>query len=174
MPVTRDKRLAILDHLADHVLAVGLSASSLRALAAAAKTSDRMLLYYFSDKAALIEATLDHVVRRLDAILASVAPAPVAPATLLADMFAMARTDAFWPYFRLWLEIAGLAAKGDATCRKAGERIARGYLAWCAARIDSPAATRDRDAAVLLVTLEGMVLLHSVGLGDVCEHMLTP
>jgi AcrR family transcriptional regulator len=50
-----DDRLSLLlDRLADYVLAHGLTASSLRPLARAAGTSDRMLLYYFADKDAVM------------------------------------------------------------------------------------------------------------------------
>ena len=45
-----DKRAALIDKLADHVLADGLLHASLRPLAKAVGTSDRMLLYYFKDK----------------------------------------------------------------------------------------------------------------------------
>lgn len=52
------RRQQILERLADHVLAHGMQAASLRPLAAAAGTSDRMLLHYFADKEELITATL--------------------------------------------------------------------------------------------------------------------
>ena len=50
------RRTEIVERLADHVLAHGLSASSLRPLAKAAGTSDRMLLYYFADKSEMMTA----------------------------------------------------------------------------------------------------------------------
>lgn len=62
-PETR--RAEIIERLTDHVLAHGLSASSLRPLAKAAGTSDRMLLYYFKDKAEIISAVLQLISARL-------------------------------------------------------------------------------------------------------------
>ena len=59
------RRAAILERIADHILANGLSASSLRPLAKAAGTSDRMLLYYFADKAEIITAALGVVMQPL-------------------------------------------------------------------------------------------------------------
>ena len=56
-----DRRDALIDRLADHMLAIGIGASSLRTLAKAAGTSDRMLLYYFRDKDELVAATLERI-----------------------------------------------------------------------------------------------------------------
>lgn len=169
-----DRRSAILDRLADHVLAHGLSASSLRPLAKAARISDRMLLYYFRDKAEVVAQTLGRVSLRLAAVLdeeAAHGPSPLAE--LRAALLAVLLADRLWPYMRLWLEIAALAARGDPFYREVGERIARGFLAWGAAQLDSPtAAAREADAAKLLVMVEGMVLLRSVGLDDVCREAM--
>ena len=50
MSIREDRREAAIERMADHLLAEGLGAATLRPLAAAAGTSDRMLLYYFTDK----------------------------------------------------------------------------------------------------------------------------
>ena len=52
------KRADIIERLTAYVLAQGLSASSLRPLAKAAGTSDRMLLYHFADKDDLFRTLL--------------------------------------------------------------------------------------------------------------------
>ena len=57
--------------MADFVLANGLGAASLRPLAASAGISDRMLLYYFKDKPAVMAAILQCLVDRLTALLAA-------------------------------------------------------------------------------------------------------
>jgi len=164
-----DRRAALLDRLADHVLAHGLSASSLRPLAKAAGTSDRMLLYYFPDKEALIAAVLQVVAARMVVFLdarraAGTLPYEVLKSQLLAIVFA----DDLWPFMRLWLEMASLAALGDPVFRTVGEQLGRGFLAWGRAQLDSADdATRDVEAARLLVAIEGTLLLRSVGLADV-------
>ena len=164
------RRAAILERLADHVLAQGLSASSLRPLAKAAGMSDRMLLYYFKDKGALIAAILELVAARLATLMsAQAANAPLPLNRLRARLVDVLFADALWPYMRLWLEIASLAARGDPLFRAIGEQIGRGFLAWGAAQLDSTDENaRARDAALLLVTIEGMVLLKSIGMDDVC------
>jgi AcrR family transcriptional regulator len=168
-----NRRAVILELLADHVLAAGISASSLRPLAKAAKVSDRMLLYYFADKAELIAATLERVSERLVVLLETrTARKPMPLDQLRQTLAVIVLADDLWPYMRLWLDVASLAAYGDPVFKTIGERIARGFLAWGEAQLASPTkAQQEIDAALLLVNIEGMVLLKSVGLGDVCARL---
>ncbi|MHA7899204.1 MAG: TetR/AcrR family transcriptional regulator [Henriciella sp.] len=169
------KRSELIDKLADHMLAEGLLHASLRPLAKAVGTSDRMLLYYFKDKDALIEAVLERIAARITIILEqSAAPEPV-PLDVLAPMLIESmKSDLFWPYLRLWLETAALAAGGDPLYRAIGERIGRGFVAWGASQLlAEDEAARQRDAARLLVQVEGSVLLRSLGLEDVVDRAQT-
>jgi AcrR family transcriptional regulator len=165
------RRADIIDRLADHVLAHGLDASSLRPLAAAAQTSDRMLLYYFTDKADLIAATLAQIAARLHKLLIARSTNTRLPlAALRAQLVPLILDDALWPYMKIWLEIASRSARHEQPYRTIGEQIARGFLAWGASQLDSPSAAQLKiDAAQLLMGIEGMVLLKSLGLDDVCR-----
>jgi hypothetical protein len=91
------------------------------------------------------------------------------PAALRARLAAVLFTPALWPYLCLYLEMAAMAARGDAAMLQVGERLGRGFLAWGAAQLDSPDASRDADAARLLVSIEGMLMLRSIGLTDVAD-----
>lgn len=158
-----DRRRDLITRLADHVLAHGLGSASLRPLAVAVGTSDRMLLYYFPDKAALIAAVLEEVAARMTALLsAAVASKPMPRADLETRLLPLLLDDANFPYMALWLEIAGLAARGDTTCARVGEAIGRGFLAWGAVQLEDP-----EEAGRLMMTLEGAVVLKSLGMGDV-------
>ena len=163
------KRQDIVDLLADHMLAHGLSGSSLRPLAAAVGTSDRMLLYYFRDKADLVAATLEQVARRMQALLDAVPPEKRPLDEVVAALADLVASAAVWPYMRLWLEIASQAANGDAVCRVVGGQIGRGLLDWGRSRLSSPPDQLDRDAARLLATIEGLVLLQALGLDDIAR-----
>jgi AcrR family transcriptional regulator len=176
MKSPENRRAAILGHLSDHVLAHGLIASSLRPLAKAAQTSDRMLLYYFADKAEIIAATLDVVAARMvvnmDAIAAS---KPLPLDQLTRHLTGALITENFWPYMRVWLEIASRAAGGDLFYRRVGAQIGRGFLNWGAAQIKADTEqARSADAARLLVMIEGAVLLHAIGLEDVSRLAQLP
>jgi AcrR family transcriptional regulator len=169
------KIIGTLGRLADHVLAAGIAGSSLRQLAAAADTSDRMLLYYFRDKAELMTATLAVVASRLTAILDAGAAEPASLAIVQARLAPLIADPELWPYQRLFLEIASLAANGDTYYRGVGEQLGRGFLAWSSAQIDAiDPAERARDAARLLLMIEGAVFLRAIGLDDVTEAALHP
>jgi AcrR family transcriptional regulator len=169
MTKSDDRRAALLDRLADHVLREGLLASSLRPLAQAAGTSDRMLLYYFKDKSDVIAAVLGHIAARLTLLLdAQTSAVPLPLDRLRAHLWTSLSAEALWPYMRLWLEIAAMSARGDPLLGAVGQAIGRGFLAWGAAQLDCPVeAERERQAAQLLVSIEGMVLLKAIGLDDV-------
>jgi AcrR family transcriptional regulator len=160
-----DRRAELLHKVADHVLAQGIATASLRPMAAAAGVSDRMLLYYFKDKGELVAAALAELMGRLQGELeAALPPARLAPEPLAKALFELATGEALWPYMRLWLEIAALAARGDPLCRPVGEAIARGMIAWLIERLDvaSP-SDAEAQALDLVIGLEGRLVLHSVG-----------
>jgi AcrR family transcriptional regulator len=171
MNKTDDRRAEILDRLADHILAHGLIASSLRPLAKAAGTSDRMLLYYFADKAVLIGAALETISTRTVALLMErTSPEPLPYAALLKKLQLILDDEALWPYFRVFLEVASRSANGDALYRDIGERIGRGFHAWGMAQLESDQP--EADAARLLVMTEGTIFLKSIGLHDVARKAL--
>jgi len=165
-----DRRAAIIELLVEHVLAEGLSASSLRPLAKAAQTSDRMLLYYFKDKAEIVAAVLERISSRMiDLIESQTSGAPEPVDQVRAKLIAISLSDEMWPYARIWLEVASLAARGDPLYRAVGGAIGRGFLAWGEGQIASETPEqRARDAARLLAEIEGMILLKSLGMDDVC------
>jgi AcrR family transcriptional regulator len=162
---------AILEKLADFVLNEGLDAASLRPMAKAVGTSDRMLIYHFTDKNTLIAAILETIAARLVAQLsAQSAPHPVTPDQLRPHLLDMTLDDSIWPYLRLWLQIAARAAQGDLFFQAVGNQLGRSFIDWIAAQLASPHP--QLDAAALLVTVEGLVLVKSLGLADLCRPAL--
>jgi AcrR family transcriptional regulator len=167
--ISDTRRAEIIGRLTDYVLTEGLSAASLRPLAKAAGTSDRMLLYYFKDKAEIITAVLEQISARLVAMMGQrTASQPLPVDDLRRQLAAILFEDALWPYMRIWLEVAARAAMGDPFYRAVGEQIGRGFLDWGKMQLLSEnEAQRDIDAARLLVSIEGMLFLKSIGLDDV-------
>ena len=152
---------ALVEAMADHLLAEGLTGASLRPLAKAAGLSDRMLLYYFDDKAAAMHAALGCVVARFTAALdAHRAPRLLPRAELERGLVDVLRDPAVWPAMQLWLEIVAAAARGDAVYGALGKTIAHGFLDWVAGQLDAPA-----DAVDVLAVVEGRLVLRAVGLG---------
>ncbi|WP_448586778.1 TetR family transcriptional regulator [Thermaurantiacus sp.] len=160
--VRRARREAATARMADHVLAHGLAASGLRALAAAAGTSDRMLLYYFATKEEILSTVLGTIARRLLAALDAAVPEGerLGEAELLARLLEALEAPALKPFMAVWLELAAASARGVEPHRSIGGAIADGFLAWLGTRLDS----EDRQApARVLLTLEGCALLAALG-----------
>lgn len=171
MNKTEDRRALILDRLADHILAHGLIAASLRPLAKAAGTSDRMLLYYFADKAELISAALETITARtVGLLMVRTSPEPLPYNALLAQLETILDDIELWPYLRVFLEVASRAANGDPLYRDIGERIGLGFYTWGMNQLDSEQP--DIEAARLLVMTEGMIFLKGVGLSDIARKAL--
>ena len=114
----------------------------------------------------MMTATLGVIAMRIMAAMeARKAPAPLPIEQLQPIMLDAMVDDEMWPFMRVWLEIASLAANGDVFYRAVGEQLGRGFLSWGAAQVDAPEeAQRQRQAAQLLVMAEGMVVLKSIGL----------
>lgn len=169
---TDERRSAIVDRLADHVLAHGLVAASLRPLAKAAGTSDRMLLYYFADKSELLAATLQRIAERMTIALAEqVAPEPLPLVALQKRLAGLLFEDRFWPYMCVWIELASRSARADPLYAPIAAAIGQGFLAWGEAQLAAEnEEARARDAAKLLVAIEGMVLVRAIGLGAVVQR----
>ena len=71
-----DRREELLDQVTDHVLEHGLIGLTLRPVAAAIGTSDRMLIYHFGSRDALVSAV---VARTNERAIAAVEALPAAP-----------------------------------------------------------------------------------------------
>ena len=175
MAKSENRRSEILERLADHVLADGLSASSLRALAKAANTSDRMLLYYFKDKNEIITSTLDAIGNRLEGILTQrTSSQPLPLEQLRPRLLKIVQDDALWPYMRMWLEISAFAAQGDDFYRTVGKQLGEQFLDWGARQLESTSPKkRKSDAAALLLTIEGVLLLKSVGMDSAIKDAMS-
>ena len=70
------RRDELLDQVTDHVLEHGLIGLTLRPLAAAIGTSDRMLIYHFGSRDALVSAVVAHSTTRATETVAALPDAP--------------------------------------------------------------------------------------------------
>ena len=174
MTVRDNRRAAALGRMADHLLAVGLRGASLRALAAAAGTSDRMLLYYFTDKDELLTATLGEVAARmlplLEAAGAVTAPRPFE--VLLPEIGKVFAQPEIKPFMQLWLELAAYAGRGEEPYLTVAGLIADGFLAWIAERLEAGSDDRVAQAARLLAAVEGAAVLAAVGREEIARGAL--
>jgi AcrR family transcriptional regulator len=152
---------ALAQAVAAFLLAHGVSGSGLRALAKAAGTSDRMLIYYFGGKEDLIRESTSLIVAGLAGQLDRLLGSGRRPrARLLDDLTDACSDPAFFPMIRLWFEIVGLAARGVAPYTQLSHDMARVFIAW----IEGHLVTKQQaDASDLFAHLEGRMLLHVIG-----------
>jgi AcrR family transcriptional regulator len=168
-----NKRAALLERMADHVLAHGVGAASLRPLAAAAGTSDRMLLYYFPDKDAILAAVFGRIAARFAALLAGAAlpPPPCPAAELRRALWRLVREDAFRPFIRVYLELCVAASRGEQPHAAIAGPLAQGFLAWVGSLLDvADEADRLPQAALIVAAVDGLWLLEAVGQADLVDR----
>ena len=172
MDIRSKRREDAIERMADHLLAEGLGAATLRPLAAAAGTSDRMLLYYFDDKDELLSATLHRVAERMLAQLDQAIP-PGKLRTfriLLGEVRTVLALDSLKPFMHLWLDLASGAARGLQPHLKIAGEIADGFLAWVTSRLRLQ-ARRDQttSSALFLACIEGMHVLEAIGRPSIAD-----
>ena len=176
MTIRDDRREAAIERMADHVLSQGLGAATLRPLAAAAGTSDRMLLYYFADKDELLTATLARIATRMIAQLDGAIPVePRRPfPVLLQQVWVAMAAESLRPFMPLWLDLAAGAARGLQPHRDVAGQIADGFLAWVATRLQPESDGGPPSSAPLfLASIEGMYLLDAIGRGAFADSAVT-
>ena len=167
-------RQSLLPLLAAHVLGKGLGQASLRALAKAAGTSDRMLLYHFGSKDALIADLLAFIAATyasaLDAALAG--DRPTTRSAVIARILAQTHSPAMQPFLSLWWEIVAGAARGEASYRSAAHAMMGELLAWLEGQMPPGDPDPAGGARYLLTLIEGSLMLAAIGHGETARHGL--
>ncbi len=155
------RRAALVTRIAALLLARGLAEIPLRELARELDTSDRMLLYYFKDKADLVTAALAELAAGLRQALQSALPSGrIAPARLLAQVTATLGSRPFKPYMKVWADLVAHGTRDEQPYRTFMSASAAGWLERIEARLDLPeGSARRRVAAVILTIAEGSRML---------------
>ena len=164
-------KTALLHKMAEHVLSHGLNSASLRPLAMAARTSDRMLIYHFGSKDALIADLLLHLAVDLKTRLDSALP-PVRAASngrYLEDVVGLLRKSPFNRYMRVWLDIVSTASNGSQSHKAIGQKMIEGYLEWLGSRLPVGSADPDATLAVVFTIIEGVLVMDAVGQGKLAD-----
>ncbi len=167
MTVRAAQRQVVTERLAGHLLATGLARTSVRQMAAAAQVSDRMLLYYFKDKAEALGEAMGHVVAQLGGRLEAALPAGdrMPPERLLAESARIATEPEVRPFMALWMEVIAAAARGEAPYAGIARQVTTGFLSWIETRLDiEDPERRNATAGLILATVDGLALLE-IGAG---------
>ncbi|HJY24119.1 MAG TPA: hypothetical protein VJ649_00410 [Actinomycetes bacterium] len=108
---------------------------------------------------------LEEIAHRLRTVFADVLPpGQQPPATVVGSALSAGLHD---PDVRrllaVWLEVAALAARGDAVFSSAARAVVKDWVAWVGERIDVPDEQRRSAAAGVLVIVDGLVLFGAAG-----------
>ena len=159
------KKQQIIAHVIQHMIDNGLSDLGLRKLAAISGTSDRMLIYYFGTKDALIGTVLQAIAANLTLQFDTAFGTHKRDAkTLQAELLMLATAPEFDSIIRLWFEVVGLAARGRSPYAENATAIAQNWVAWIQNQLDE---SESYQAVDLFVELEGTLLLKLLGIGSV-------
>jgi AcrR family transcriptional regulator len=155
-PALRGKRDELVARIADTLLIAGVAQLPLRDLAVLIGTSDRMLLYYFDDKADLVTSSLQVVSTRFADLLATALPAdtlsPVDMLTIAMPLFASVDVA---PFMHVWADISARAGRGEEPFRAIANMMVQHWIGWLEQRLDLPVDERRETAVAILTVIEG-------------------
>jgi AcrR family transcriptional regulator len=165
----------LLEALCRFVLVRGLTQASLRPMAQAVGTSDRMLIYHFGSKDGLVAAVLTRLAADLEAVLTDALPRQegIPLEVRITTIVAMLRSPPLQGYMRVWLDIVAAARLGNVAYQKAGRGILQGFLAWLEGQLPLETPDKPRTAAAVLALIEGTMVFDAVGLSDAADIALT-
>lgn len=174
MPNIRMSRETLLPMLASHVLQHGLGGASLRPLAKAAGTSDRMLIYHFGTKEALITDLLGYIAQAYAAALdMAIGPDRAGSrADVLGRLLAQGENPAMQPFMTLWWEIVAGAARDLPGYRTAAQAMTQQLLGWLEGQMPADDPDPAGGARFLLTVIEGTLMLAAVGHGETAREGL--
>lgn len=159
-----DRRTELTEKVLDHVLTHGLIGLSLRPLAAALGTSDRMLIYHFGSKDGMITAVVALANQRFAVSFQSMvraAPPVRSPGEFVRYAWqALTGSDATGA-IRLYLEMCVLALREPDRWSAAQQRIREPWLAMLRetlAELGTPREQVPTLADLILDTLDGLLL----------------
>ena len=167
----RLSRETLLPLLAAHVMENGLADASLRPLAKAAGTSDRMLLYHFGNKDALIAALLEYLAAMFAIALDTAFPKERAASrrACAETIYRITGRAEFAPFLRVWWDIVAGCAGGNAAYLDAAGSIMDLLVEWVTEHL--PVDDRDpaQGARAVMTAIEGAQMLRAVGRGEIGE-----
>lgn len=165
---------AMVQAMVGHVLQHGIADASLRPLAQAAGTSDRMLIYHFGSKQQLIAAILIELGEMFGQVLEVQFAARRTPDrhSCLTQLGRITRSPDMRPMMRIWMQILAASAAGETAYLETGRLIVDRLIAWISAHLPEADPDPDQTARTMLVLIEGSLVLDMAGRGDVADAVL--
>jgi len=143
---------------------VGLSGLTFAKVAERLGTSDRMVVYYFPSKAALIEASVAHMGAELQAVLArAFGDEPRSADELVAVAWPVLTTRSADKVFAVFFEALGLASAGVQPYDSLARVLMEGWATWLAPRVAARSEAECRQQALaVMARIDGLLMLRRV------------
>lgn len=153
------RRAALLERATDYVLDNGLIGLSLRPLAAALGTSDRMLVYHFGSKDALVLAVIESITERSNVVVRSLPPATTVRAGVvrLWEAHTHGELDRCQ---KVYVQAAASGLLGDEPFRSGVRRANAGWFDALATYLVACGARDDRVGRIVDLVDAGLTGLH--------------
>jgi AcrR family transcriptional regulator len=167
-------REAMLQAMVGYVLQHGLADASLRPLARAAGTSDRMLIYHFGSKQQLIGAILIKLGESFGQVLDIQFAARRANdrQACLTEVARIVRSPQMRPIMRVWMQVLAASAAGETAYLETGRTIIERLTGWVEGHLPAADPEPTQTARTMLVLIEGAVVLDLAGRSDVADAVL--
>ena len=164
----------LLKKMGDHMLEHGVNTASLRPLAQAADTSDRMLIYHFGSKDALIAEVLQHLASEYAVLLDAALPVghQLSCKAMLTQIVETLRQPNVQGYIRVWLDILSAAAHGNDAHQHTGHGVAQFFIDWLIARLPDDTENPTSTAMLMLALIEGAHALDSIGQTHIADQAI--
>lgn len=159
----------LIEGMSSYILLNGIQSASLRNLAKATDTSDRMLLHYFKDKEELLTVVLSSISKKLMLMLDNAEIEKRSFSSIVGYLYQMMKEPEISPYMKLWLELISIASKKEDPFYPIAKEICNSFYEFYKEVIQvEEGVTREQMAALALIVVEGIALLESID----CDHLI--
>ena len=164
----KHSREEILEAAVEVVTDDGLGLLSFGRVAKRLGTNDRTIVYYFPTKDDLVLAVLAALGDQLQSVLAEALPTTARDhREVVAAAWPVVASDEAEPTFRLYFELAGLAAAGRPPYADLAGAQVQGWIDWVAGLLVGDADTRRREAEAAVAALDGLLLVRVLAGPDI-------
>jgi AcrR family transcriptional regulator len=160
---------SLVTSMAAYLLENGMAGASLRPLAKAAGTSDRMLIYHFGNKERLIEDVLGFIATDYSSKLdKAFGKHPVATREEAVQRVLTFTGDVqMRPFMALWWEIVAGAARAIPGYRESAQAIMDSLLTWFEGQMPTDDPDPAGGAKKLLTMIEGSEMFSIIGMANI-------
>lgn len=157
-----EKQQQYIRAIADHILVEGIQKTSLKNMAQAAGTSDRMLMHYFKDKLEIEKLVLTLISEDLIKLLHQDSERMYSFQELLLLLKNAVQSEEVRPYLNLWFEITHLSSGETEPYATVTKRIGHSFWEWMRSVYKEDELVQieaDSLVSLLIVMTEGLVVL---------------